>query len=397
MKGFFCCVKGESSNSAAQNQVFDDEPSGRNEFLNRIWRDELQIPQSPGVEDPNAILFPINPPLPANCGPSYQWREILDGTLNFRQTCLLGRGNFGDVYRCEFRRTNQVGAVKIQNRDNPAGHQEFLAEVTTLHEANHPNVIKLLGKCYGRRNRAIVYEFMPNGSLERHIFDYARQRQRVRPQGIDQPTRRLDWETRMKIAVGVAEGLLYLHQELKVINRDVKAGNILLDADFVPKLTDFGLATKVKVNKKGVEKERKIDLMKGTPGYIAPESEYSKLVSTKSDVYSYGAFLLVLFTGRKPFIPNQVPAEAEKHKITNWFLRVWGRFGNASESVMTADTALGNRFSVEGLRRIFETAFMCIKEEPRARPAMADVVQMVLGAANFPVQVVPLLEMSHTI
>ncbi|EOA14753.1 hypothetical protein CARUB_v10028049mg [Capsella rubella] len=382
MKGFFCCVKGESSNSAAQNQVFDDEPSGRNEFLNRIWRDELQIPQSPGVEDPNAILFPINPPLPANCGPSYQWREILDGTLNFRQTCLLGRGNFGDVYRCEFRRTNQVGAVKIQNRDNPAGHQEFLAEVTTLHEANHPNVIKLLGKCYGRRNRAIVYEFMPNGSLERHIFDYARQRQRVRPQGIDQPTRRLDWETRMKIAVGVAEGLLYLHQELKVINRDIKAGNILLDADFVPKLSDFGLATKISFNG-SLEIHKQARALKVNKQCAAPESEFCGLVSTKTDVYGYGILILELFTGSEAY-DSQRPVG--NGKITDWLI---SKLEIKDIGSLVVDVALRRSYSPEGLRKVICIALKCLAPEPEARPTMEEVLLNVSEAALFQVREMP--------
>lgn len=119
----------------------------------------------------------------------------------------------------------------------------------------------------------------------------------------------------MNIAVGVAEGLVYLHQELKVINRDVKTENILLDADLVPKLTDFGLATPITVNENGVEQQSEIDLMKGTMGFIAPESEQFRLVSTKSDVYSYGVLLLVLFTGRKAF-DSQKPIQ--KRKLTDW-------------------------------------------------------------------------------
>jgi len=136
-----------------------------------------------------------------------------------------------------------------------------------------------------------------------------------RPKGLTLPIRVLDWYTRMKIAVGVAKGLVYLHEELKVINRDVKAGNILLDADFVPKLTDFGLATKIVVDENGVEQQQRIIPMKASMGYIAPEGEISWLVSTKTDVYSYGAFLLVLFTGRKPFYSDN---PAGKKNLTDW-------------------------------------------------------------------------------
>ncbi|XP_010446211.1 PREDICTED: serine/threonine-protein kinase CDL1-like [Camelina sativa] len=395
MSRFFCCVTGETSNSAPPEEVFDDEPLVDTESLNRLWRDELQIPdpRSRGVEEPDATLFPVTPPLPANCGRPYRWHEILHSTVNFRQEFYLGKGNFGEVYRVNFERTNEVGAVKIQAHNNETGHKEFLAEVTTLHEANHPNVIKLLGRCYGRRNRAIVYEFMPNGTLGRHIFDYMRKS--PIPQGLEQPTRVLDWGTRMRIAEGVSEGLIYLHEVLKVINQDVKAGNILLDANFVPKLTDFGLATKVVVNRRGVEKRSKITELKGTMGYIPPEAEQSHWVSTKYDVYSYGVFLIVLFTGRRPY--NQNPNETvpeDKRKLTDWFLRVWARYGDVPEA---ADTALGNTYSVEGLKRIFQTARLCISAEPQARPPMRDVVTMVRQAAVFPVRVVPLVERGHTI
>lgn len=131
-------------------------------------------------------------------------------------------------------------------------------------------------------------------------------------QGLTEATRVLDWDMRMRIAVGVAEGLVYVHQGLFAIHRDVKVANILLDGDFVPKLTDFGFATKITYNEDGVERQREINTS-GTLGYIAPETEDFGLVSTKSDVYSYGVFLLVLFTGRKAYdLARPIP------KLTDW-------------------------------------------------------------------------------
>ncbi|CAH8272576.1 unnamed protein product [Arabidopsis lyrata] len=334
MKRFFCCLKGGSSRNAGQGNDENDEvnldrPFGNNERLNHLWRNHLALPDDREVSDPTA-----------------------HGTINFRDEYFLGKGNFGEVYRCRFSRLNEDGAVKIQKPDNPTGHVEFLAEVTTLHAANHPNVIRLLGNCYGQRNRAIVYEFMPNGCLEPHIFAHATRVQGQLPQGLQLPIRVLDWDTRMRIALGVAKGLVYLHQELKVINRDVKAGNILLDANFVPKLTDFGLATKIDVDE-------------------------------TTDVYSYGALLLVLFTGRQPFYSKK---PVGKKNLTDWFIRVWPRLEDAPVQV---DVALGYRYSVEGLKKIFDTARMCIKAEPLERPTMSDVEAMVLKAASFPVQVPP--------
>ncbi|KAG7552355.1 Protein kinase domain [Arabidopsis thaliana x Arabidopsis arenosa] len=339
MKRFFCCLKGGSSRNAGQcndenDEINLDRPFGNNERLNHLWRNHLALPDDREVADPTARFFPISPPIPDNCGASFLWRELVDGTINFRDEYFLGKGNFGDFYRCRFSRLNEDGAVKIQKPDNPTGHVEFLAEVTTLHAANHPNVIGLLGNCYGQRNRAIVYEFMHNSSLERHIFAHATRVQGQLPKGLHLPIRVLDWDTRMRIALGVAKGLVYLHQELKVINRDVKAGNILLDANFVPKLTDFGLATKIDVDENG----------EGIFG--------------------------IHCTGRRDFP----------------FIRVWPRLEDAPVQV---DVALGYRYSVEGLKKIFDTARMCIKAEPLERPTMSDVEAMVLKAASFPVQVPP--------
>ncbi|CAL9244328.1 unnamed protein product [Arabidopsis halleri] len=388
MKRFFCCLKGGSSRNAGQgndenDEVNVDRPFGNNERLNHLWRNNLAL-QSLEIADPTARFFPICPPLPDNCGASFLWRELVDGTINFRDEYFLGRGNFGEVYRCRFSRLNEDGAVKIQKPNNPTGHVEFLAEVTTLHAANHPNVIRLLGHCYGQTNRAIVYEFMPNGCLERHIFAHATRVQGPFPRGLELPIRVLDWDTRMRIALGVAKGLVYLHEELKVINRDVKAGNILLDANFVPKLTDFGLATKIEVDENGVEKQILINPMKGSLGYIAPEGEISGFVSTKTDVYSYGALLLVLFTGRQPFYTKK--PVGIRTNLTEWFIRVLPRLEDAPVKV---DVALGYRYSVEGLKKIFDTARMCIKTERLERPTMSDVEAMVLEAASFPVQVPP--------
>lgn len=127
----------------------------------------------------------------------------------------------------------------------------------------------------------------------------------------------LNWERRMSIALGVAEALIYLHEDLKTVHRDLKVANVLLDEDFVPKLTDFGLATRMVHDANGIEKQSEIDPIKGTRGCIAPETEESGLVSSKSDVYSYGVFLLTLFTGRKAF-DRARPIGARK--INEWVM-----------------------------------------------------------------------------
>jgi len=133
-------------------------------------------------------------------------------------------------------------------------------------------------------------------------------------QGLTLPTRVLDWNTRLRIAVGVAEGLVYVHQGFYAIHRDIKVENILLDKDFEPKLTDFGFATKIVYNSDGVERLREFNT-RGTQGYIAPEADEFALVSTKSDIYSYGVLLLVLLTGRKAY---DLARPVAKEKLTDW-------------------------------------------------------------------------------
>ncbi|XP_024012492.1 probable serine/threonine-protein kinase PBL5 [Eutrema salsugineum] len=392
LKNLLCCFKGSSSQvvqeppeppeppepsdsdpseatdssesiNGEDDEVDEEHPFGNNEFLNNAWRHNVELPDDrypPGS----------SPPLLSHSGVTFRWHEILDGTLNLRDTNFLGRGNFGRVFRCDFPRINKVGAAKIQDIQNPQAHPEFVAEITTLHAANHPNVIKLLGKCFAPEHRVIVYEFMPKGSLDHLLYAH------MPGPGLEQEYQVLSWETRMNIAVGVAEALVYLHDGIKMIHRDIKVGNILLDEDFVPRLTDFGLATRILVDSRGDEQQRNIDPVKGTPGYIAPETEQHALVSSKSDVYSYGVFLFALFTGRKAYEFNRV-TRVEK-RLTNWLRPVWSR---EEYMPLVIDVALGNDFSVEGLARLFQAARMCTDPHVHQRPDMRVVELMVREAA----------------
>ncbi|XP_024008496.1 serine/threonine-protein kinase PBS1 [Eutrema salsugineum] len=254
-------------------------------------------------------------------------------------------------------------------------------------EAYHPNVINLIGKSFGEHKSAIVYEFMPNGSLHHHLFANARP-----SPGLRQETQVLDWGTRMGIAVGVAEALVHLHTGVKEIHRDVKVANILLDENLAPKLSDFGLAMQIIRNEEGDETPREINLIKGSRGYVAPETEEHMLVSTKSDVYSYGVFLLVLFTGREAY---DLPKPRGKMNITDWLMPIWGR---KEYLPLVIDTALGYNFPVDALHSLFFATRMCIDAQALARPSMAFVENMIREAASYPVtELIPVIERRHSI
>ncbi|CAA7032120.1 unnamed protein product [Microthlaspi erraticum] len=405
MKRFFCCLKGEGSRQGEQappgqrepphspenvNNENDDvdeaHPFGSNEFLNYARRNNIEppddrLPRNSTQKNRQAL----SPLLLLKCGITFPWTDIVAGTQDFSRENYLGQGNFGNVYRCDFPEFDKVGAAKVQKLGNASAHKEFVAEITVLEDANHPNVIQLLGKCFGKDHSVIVYEFMPKGSLDHHIYA------NTKPgPGLPQEYAVLDWETRMSIAVGVAEALNYLHGTLRVIHRDVKVANVLLDENFVPKLTDFGLASQMVTGRYGGERQIEISPIKGTPGCVAPETEESGLVSSKSDVYSYGIFLLTLFTGRKAC---DFRRPSDTWKIADWMKPVWSRQENIP---LVVDVALGPRYSRDGLVRLFETARRCINVQARDRPPMSQVLPLVRYAAAQPLGKVSKMKRSRS-
>ncbi|KAF0912267.1 hypothetical protein E2562_013950 [Oryza meyeriana var. granulata] len=214
---------------------------------------------------------------------SFTFKDLSVATGYFNEANFIGEGGFGKVYKGKI--NGQMVAVKQLTQDGVQGRNEFLVEVLMLTVLNHPHLVSLVGFCAQGDERLLVYEYMPFGSLESHLFDV--------PVG-KQP---LDWNTRMRIAVGVAEGLSYLHNvaDPPIIYRDMKAANILLDEDFRPKLSDFGLA---KVGPVGDRTHVSTRVM-GTYGYCAPDYVVSGKLTMKSDIYSFGVLLLELITGRR--------------------------------------------------------------------------------------------------
>ncbi|KAL8129041.1 hypothetical protein V2J09_018196 [Rumex salicifolius] len=285
---------------------------------------------------------------------TFTYQELVEATDNFRPDCFLGQGGFGKVYKGILQKTNEVVAIKQLDRNGIQGVREFVVEVLTLTLVDHPNLVKLIGYCAQGEQRLLVYEFMPLGSLEKHLHD-------LKP---DQSP--LDWNTRMKIAAGAAMGLEYLHDKMKppVIYRDLKCSNILLGDDYHTKLSDFGLA---KVGPEG-DKTHVSTRVMGTYGYCAPDYAMTGQLTFKSDIYSFGVVLLELITGRKAIDNTR---DHREHNLVAWARPL---FKDRRKFAQMADPALKGQYPTRGLYQSLAIAAMCVQEQPNLRPLIADVV-----------------------
>ncbi|GMN38613.1 hypothetical protein TIFTF001_007844 [Ficus carica] len=281
----------------------------------------------------------------------------------------LGQGGFGVVYKGKLEDGGLV-AVKVLNESKGKDGQEFINEVATISKTSHVNVVTLLGFCFEGARRALIYEFMPNGSLEKFIFD----------ENAAESSHRLNWETHYQISLGIARGLEYLHNgcNTRILHFDIKPHNILLDADFVPKISDFGLA------KICTRKESVISMLdpRGTVGYIAPEvfSRNFGEVSHKSDVYSYGMMILEMVGGRKN-INLRVDNTSEIY-FPHW---VYKRLELDEELGLKRIRNEEDRVTV---RKMIIMSLWCIQTDPSNRPTMSKVIEMLEGSLDS-VQVPP--------
>ncbi|KAL5728772.1 hypothetical protein ACHQM5_001815 [Ranunculus cassubicifolius] len=280
--------------------------------------------------------------------------EIERATDNYNDSRILGEGGFGVVYKGILDDGKEV-AVKVLKRDDQQGGREFLAEVEMLSRLHHRNLVKLIGICVEDHSHSLVYELIPNGSVESHLH------------GVDKETAPLDWGSRMKIALGSARGLAYLHEDSSphVIHRDFKSSNILLEDDFTPKVSDFGLARSALEEGSNHISTR----VMGTFGYVAPEYAMTGHLLVKSDVYSYGVVLLELLTGRKPVDMSQ--PEGQENLVA------WARpLLTSKEGLeMIIDPALGSNYTFDNVAKVAAIASMCVQPEVTHRPFMGEVVQ----------------------
>ncbi|XVF43081.1 hypothetical protein PTKIN_Ptkin02bG0011900 [Pterospermum kingtungense] len=286
--------------------------------------------------------------------------ELKNATRNFRPDSLLGEGGFGYVFKGWIDEhtlaaakpgSGMVVAVKKLKPEGFQGHKEWLTEVDYLGQLRHPNLVKLFGYCLEGENRLLVYEFMPKGSLENHLF-------RRGPQP-------LSWAVRLKVAISAARGLSFLHDlKSQVIYRDFKASNILLDAEFNAKLSDFGLA---KAGPTGDRTHVSTQVM-GTHGYAAPEYVATGRLTAKSDVYSFGVVLLELLSGRRAVDKMKVGVE---QNLVDWAKPY---LGDKRKLFRIMDTRLGGQYPQKGAYTAATLALQCLRSEAKLRPRMSEVL-----------------------
>ncbi|XP_020104280.1 probable serine/threonine-protein kinase PBL3 [Ananas comosus] len=291
---------------------------------------------------------------------AFSFNDLRNATRNFRPDSLLGEGGFGYVYKGWINEqtlapskpgSGMVVAVKKLKPEGFQGHREWLTEVNYLGRLHHPNLVKLIGYCSDGDDRLLVYEFMSKGSLENHLF-------RRGPQP-------LSWAIRIKVAIGAARGLSFLHDaECQVIYRDVKASNILLDSEYNAKLSDFGLA---KAGPTGDKTHVSTQVM-GTHGYAAPEYIATGRLTAKADVYSFGVVLLELLSGRRALDKSKVGIE---QNLVDW---VRPYLNDKRKLYRIMDTKLEGQYPKKGAHALANIASQCIQNEAKIRPRMSEVL-----------------------
>ncbi|KAL6996248.1 non-specific serine,threonine protein kinase [Sarracenia purpurea var. burkii] len=345
----FSCFKAKKSLPEPKNQV----PKQNHSSDQRLSLWDLSNPGSPlaAGDFSNSVIG-------SNLH-SFTLAELKVITQNFSSSNFLGEGGFGPVHKGFIDDKIRPGlkaqpvAVKLLDLDGNQGHREWLAEVIFLGQLRHPNLVKLIGYCCEDEHRVLVYEYMARGNLENQLF---------RRYSIPLP-----WLVRIKIAVGAAKGLAFLHGEEKpVIYRDFKASNILLDSNFTAKLSDFGLA---KDGPEGDETHVTTRVM-GTHGYTAPEYIMTGHLTTLSDVYSFGVVLLELLTGRRAMDKTRPSREQS--------LVAWARphLKDSQKLDRLMDPRLEGQYSMEGAKRAGDLAYQCLGHQPKSRPTMNCVVKM---------------------
>ncbi|MQM03720.1 hypothetical protein Taro_036515, partial [Colocasia esculenta] len=289
----------------------------------------------------------------------FDFKIVKAATSNFSSENKLGEGGFGPVYKGSFLSGQEV-AVKRLSKGSKQGYQEFHNEVRLIARLQHNNLVRLLGWCTHKDEKILIYEYMPNKSLDKFVFGsslflaYATR------------SAELNWEKRFSIIKGVANGLLYLHQHsrMRVIHRDLKTSNILLDNEMNPKISDFGLARTFQTNQEKGNTQRVV----GTYGYMSPEYALNGVFSEKSDVFSFGVILLEIITGKRStgFYPD-----SNYQSLFGYAWQMWE--GGKGLELLDPSILSSSSWATEVLR-CTKLAMLCIQEDATDRPTMSSVV-----------------------
>ncbi|XP_044337551.1 inactive protein kinase SELMODRAFT_444075 [Triticum aestivum] len=281
----------------------------------------------------------------------YPFSEIQSATADFSSENLVGEGGFGHVYKGRLK-DGQVIAAKLRKEASSQGYTEFFSEVQVLSFARHRNIVMLLGYCCKESYNILVYEYICNNSLEWHLFDKAA--------GL------LEWHKRHAIALGIAKGLRFLHEECRagpIIHRDLRPSNVLLTHDFVPMLGDFGLAKWKAVNASIHTR------VLGQSGYLAPEYAEYGIVSVRTDVYAFGIVLFQLISGRKVL---------EEHEGQCTHILQWAEPLVESLALHDLiDERIADTYDTYGLYHLARAAYLCVRTNPEQRPSMGEVVRLI--------------------
>lgn len=276
---------------------------------------------------------------------------VESATYNFNNNNKVGRGGFGIVYKGTLQNKQDV-AVKVLSAESRQGIREFLTEIDVISNVKHPNLVELIGCCVEANNRILVYEYLENSSLDRALL------------GSTSDPANFTWSVRSSICIGVARGLAYLHEEIPspIVHRDIKASNILMDKNYVPKIGDFGLAKLFPDNITHISTR-----VAGTTGYLAPEYAWHGQLTKKADIYSFGVLVIEVISGKSG--SRSLLADDKFLLEKTWELY---EAGNLKELV---DPDLGDYPDEEAIRYI-KVALFCTQAAAARRPTMLQVVKM---------------------
>ncbi|ONK64260.1 uncharacterized protein A4U43_C07F23780 [Asparagus officinalis] len=346
----FCMSPRLRENRQRMSQSSSPRSRSLSSFISTMGEETEGLPTSPTMENFEGAQ-------------QFSLRELVVATQNFRESNLLGEGGFGRVFKGALA-SGQVVAIKQLNQEGMQGSKEFVVECLMLIMLQNQHLVNLIGYCAQGDERLLVYEFMAKGSLETHLFDLPPNKEP------------LDWNTRMKIALGAIKGLAYLHEVASppVIYRDLKSANILLDDEYNPKLSDFGLA---KLGPVGDNTHVSTRVM-GTYGYCAPDYAMSGKLTVKSDIYSFGVVLLELMTGRKAFDPSRKMGEQNLIVWSHPILKDRKRFTEL------ADPLLQGRYPVRAFYQLTIITALCLQGQPHIRPSSSDIASAIEHVASQP-------------